>query len=290
MTGKDGFRHTAVDVGAGPLHLVEAGRPDGRPILFLHGWPQSWACWTEVMQLAAADGVRALAADLPGVGGSVDAVTSGRKTELADQVRQLIAALDLRDVTLVGQDAGGMTAYPVLRAGDERVGRVVIMDTVIPGVDPWEQVLANPYVWHFAFHSIPGLPEALVQGRQEPYFDYFLDALSPDPARIPPTDRKVYAEAYRDERALKAGFDFYRTMRADAADNRVAAEGPPTTIPLLYVRGEREGGRMEDYVAGFEAAGVADLTTTLIPGAGHFSQADDPAGVWGAIAAFALGS
>jgi hypothetical protein len=37
-------------------------------------------------------------------------------------------------------------------------------------------VLANPYIWHFAFHAIPGLPERLVQGNQRAYFDYFFDA------------------------------------------------------------------------------------------------------------------
>lgn len=53
------------------------------------------------------------------------------------------------------------------------VARAVIMDTVVPGVAPWDQVLANPYVWHFGLHSIPALPELLVQGKQRQYFDYF---------------------------------------------------------------------------------------------------------------------
>ena len=44
---------------------------------------------------------------------------------------------------------------------------------VAPGVEPWTKVQANPYIWHFAFHSIPVLPETLVAGRERPYFDYF---------------------------------------------------------------------------------------------------------------------
>ena len=68
---------------------------------------------------------------------------------------------------------------------------------MIPGIDPWEQVLRNPYLWHFAFHSIPELPELLVQGHQS-----------------------EYAKAYATDSALPAGLNWYRTFPQDAATNR----------------------------------------------------------------------
>ena len=129
------------------------------------------------MALAARE-VRAVAIDLPGIGGSTDDATDGSKRQLAEVVRRLIAALELDHPTIVGHDAGGMVAYAYLRSFTD-LDRVVIMDTVIPGVDPWDDVLRNPYVWHFAMHSIPALPEHLVRGREREYFDYFFDALSP---------------------------------------------------------------------------------------------------------------
>ncbi|HYN73534.1 MAG TPA: hypothetical protein VES60_13620 [Nakamurella sp.] len=45
-------------------------------------------------------------------------------------------------------------------------------------------MLRNPYIWHFAMHSIPALPERLVRGREREYFDYFYGVLSPDPSRM----------------------------------------------------------------------------------------------------------
>ena len=174
---KDGFRHRNVAVGDALLHVVEAGDPGGVPFLFLHGWPESWQSWRQVMAVAARP-ARPVAIDLPGIGESSGAATDGSKRQLAAVVHELIATLGLRDVTLVGQDVGGMVAYPYLRTYQD-VARVVIMDVVLPGVEPWEEVLRNPYLWHFAMHMIPALPERLVQGRQEAYFGYFFDVLSP---------------------------------------------------------------------------------------------------------------
>jgi pimeloyl-ACP methyl ester carboxylesterase len=166
-TRADGFRHRQVAVGASSLHVVEGGDPEAAPFLFLHGWPESWRTWEPVMEMASRTAL-SVAIDLPGVGESTGDPTDGSKRQLAETVHQLVAALGLRDLTLVGHDAGGMVAYAYLRAFRD-LRRAVIMDTVIPGVNPWDEVLRNPYLWHFAMHQIPELPERLVQGHQREY-------------------------------------------------------------------------------------------------------------------------
>ncbi len=119
------------------------------------------------------------------------------------------------------------------------VQRVAILETVIPGVDPWEDVIRNPYIWHFAFHSTPELPEVLVQGHQARYFDFFFDLLSADGSRITPQARSAYTAAYGTDSALTAGFDLYRAFAQDAKDNAQSAATEPVATPLLYVRGSR---------------------------------------------------
>lgn len=74
--------------------------------------------------------------------------------------------------------------------------RAVIMDTVIPGIPPWDTVLANPYIWHFAFHSIPALPEKLVQREVRAYFDFFYDAISANTDAISEEARNRYTASY----------------------------------------------------------------------------------------------
>jgi pimeloyl-ACP methyl ester carboxylesterase len=284
-SSEDGFRHRHVVVADSQLHVVEAGDPDGVPFLFLHGWPESWQSWRQVMTVAARQ-ARPVAIDLPGVGASSGAATDGSKQQLAAVVHELIATMGLREVTLVGQDVGGMIAYTYLRAYQD-LARVVIMDVVVPGVDPWEEVLRNPYLWHFAMHMIPALPERLVQGHQEEYFGYFYDVLSHDKQRISAEARAAYAKAYATDSALTAGFNWYRTLYQDAADNRQAAAGSPATMPLLYLRGEHESGNIDTYVQGLRAAGVTHVEQAVVPDAGHFTQEENPEQTWQLIARFA---
>ncbi|MFL6225439.1 MAG: alpha/beta fold hydrolase [Actinomycetes bacterium] len=212
--------------------------------------------------------------------------SSSPPQQLAAVLHELISTMGLREVTLVGQDVGGMIAYTYLRAYQD-LARVVIMDVVVPGVDPWEEVLRNPYLWHFAMHMIPALPERLVQGHQEEYFGYFYDVLSHDKRRISAEARAAYAKAYATDSALTAGFNWYRTLYQDAADNRQAAAGSPATTPVLYLRGEHESGNIDTYVQGLRAAGVTHVEQAVVPDAGHFTQEENPEQTWQLIARFA---
>ncbi len=272
------YRHTHVSVGDLSLHTVETGNPQGRPYLLLHGWPESWRTWQGVMAAADAD-ARIIAIDLPGIGESTGAVAGGSKVRLAEVIHGLAQHLELGDLTLVGHDAGGMIAYAYLRQYAD-VSRVVIMNTVIPGVDPWNDVLRNPYIWHFGMHAVPALPETLVQGHQAEYFDYFYNVLSVDPARISPGSRAAYAAAYRSDAALTAGFDLYRAFAQDARDNAAFAASSPVDTPLLYLRGDGEGGDIATYAQGFRDAGIRNLTSAVLADAGHFAEEEVPADVW----------
>jgi pimeloyl-ACP methyl ester carboxylesterase len=59
------------------------------------------------------------------------------------------------------------------------------------------------------------------------------------------------------------------------------------STPLLYVRGARESGDIDEYVHGLRAAGLTAVDHQLIPGAGHFTQEEAPAETWRAVANFA---
>jgi pimeloyl-ACP methyl ester carboxylesterase len=287
MAGSDTtprFEHRKIFVGRAETHVVEGGAVDApRTLLFLHGWPEDWSEFETLMALATKES-RVVAIDLPGVGGSKTALFSGEKRLIARHVMGTIDELGLRNVTLVGHDAGGMVAYACLRDYGERLASVAILSTVIPGLEPWNEVLRNPYVWHFAFHALPSLPELLVAGRQAEYFDYFYRAIAAHPERVTPAARRRYAEAYSTATALTAGFDWYRALNADAEQN--ASNHAPVHTPLLYVRGAKETGAMEQYARGFRDAGVVQLTCAVVADSGHFTPEEQPEEVCQHLRAF----
>jgi pimeloyl-ACP methyl ester carboxylesterase len=280
-----GVRHHHVTVGEHRVHVAETGDPDGLPFLFLHGWPESWRAWDSVLALAGAQG-RALAIDLPGVGESTGP-SDGTTGDLARIVHEVAVALGLRSLTLVGHDIGAMVAYSYLRRYHD-VERVVIMDIVLPGVDPWEEFLRQPFLWHFAFHTVPDLPEHLVQGRQGEYFRYFYEVLAARPEAISDAARRDYADAYAADGALAASFAWYRAFTRDAAENRLLTAGPPVRTPVLYLRGDKErGGDITGYAEGLRRAGVTNLDYATVPGCGHFPHEEAPGLLWDRIATFA---
>jgi pimeloyl-ACP methyl ester carboxylesterase len=280
------IRHRQVQAGDTSVHVAEAGPDHGPACLFVHGWPESWRTWRDLMVLAGQDS-RAIAIDLPGIGGSRPGAVDGSKIAIARVLRDLVRVLALDDLTLVGHDIGGMVAYAYLREFTD-LPRAVIMDVPVPGVDPWDDFVREPFLWHFALHAVPGLPELLVQGKQDAYLGYFYDLLSAHPGIPSAESRAQQVGAYASPGALSASFDWYRAFPADAERNAHAAEGAPIATPLLSLRGSRErGSTAQRYADGFSSAGLTRVESVVIEGAGHFPQEESPGLTWAAIRDFA---
>ena len=96
----------------------------------------------------------------------------------------------------------------------------------------------------------------------------------------------AYAQAYATEDALTAGFNWYRTFPQDAAANKEANSQATMTTRLLYLRGEKEGGQIGDYLDGLRSAGMTHVDHALVPNAGHFTQEEAPEDTWRLIADF----
>lgn len=84
---------------------------------------------------------------------------------------------------------------------------------------PWEEVKRNPHIWHFAFFSVPGLPEQLISRKQRILFDYFCDTISADGHAINVEKRERYTAAYSSSEALRTSLEWYRSFPEDEAGN-----------------------------------------------------------------------
>lgn len=123
------FEPRFVEVNGVRLHYVEAGR--GEPILLCHGNPTWSYLYREFLPPLAEAGFRAIALDYLGFGRS-DKPDDHRRYTLEnhiDNTRAFIEALDLRDLTVVGQDWGGPIGFGAAIEVPDRVKRLVAMNT-----------------------------------------------------------------------------------------------------------------------------------------------------------------
>ena len=119
------------------VHYVEAGPADGDTVLCLHGEP-SWAyLYRKMIPVIAAAGLRAVALDLVGFGRSDKPVEQTDYTykRHVDWMRAAIDRLELRDITLFGQDWGGLIGLRLVGEDPERFSRVVAANTFMPTGD-----------------------------------------------------------------------------------------------------------------------------------------------------------
>jgi haloalkane dehalogenase len=140
FTGLPGFSYAPryADAGGVRLAWVEAGPGDGEPVLLLHGEP-SWSfLYRTVMAVLGDAGLRAIAVDLAGFGrsdkpASIDDHSYARHVEW---IRALaFDRLDLRGVTLVGQDWGGLIGLRLAAEHPGRFDRIVAANTGLPTGD-----------------------------------------------------------------------------------------------------------------------------------------------------------
>ena len=105
----------------------------GRPVVFIHGWPLNADMWDYQLAHLAAHGVRAISYDRRGFGRSDQPWMGYDYDTLADDLSDLIEALDLTDVGLVGFSMGGGEVARYLgRHGSGRVSRAALVAAVTP--------------------------------------------------------------------------------------------------------------------------------------------------------------
>ncbi|WP_131736808.1 alpha/beta fold hydrolase [Actinomadura roseirufa] len=105
----------------------------GDPVVFSHGWPLNADAWEDQMKAVADDGFRGIAHDRRGHGRSDQPWEGYDFDTFADDLNDLITALDLRDVTLVAHSmGGGELARYIGRHGTGRVRKAVLLSAIPP--------------------------------------------------------------------------------------------------------------------------------------------------------------
>jgi pimeloyl-ACP methyl ester carboxylesterase len=269
-----GISHRWVEARGLRFHVAEAGEGDD-VVVCLHGWPQHWYEWRQLLPALAAEGKRALAIDLRGFGWSDAPAVGYEKENLATDVLAVLDALELKQVDLVGHDWGGWIGFLLCLRAPERFRRYLALNILTPWIDLRR---AAPQIWRFWYQWLilsPGLgyrlhtsgqfvPKVLVGGSvvksawDEETLGAFADNLA-EPARARACVQMYRVFNLREQLPI---------LRGRYAQTRL-------TVPTRLVFGTGDAALRPELLAGYQHH-ADDMEVELVEGCGHFIADEMP--------------
>lgn len=148
-----GVEHRFVDAGGLRTHVALAG--EGPPVLMLHGWPQHWYLWRDVIPLVAPH-ARVVAPDFRGFGWSEVPSDGYRKDQLKRDMIALLDELGIEEFSVAGHDWGGYVGFLLALEHPERVKSLLALNVLPPW--PARDPKVTRDAWRFLYMPVLGLP------------------------------------------------------------------------------------------------------------------------------------
>jgi pimeloyl-ACP methyl ester carboxylesterase len=270
----EGVRHRWVEARGLRFHLAEAGEGDD-VVLCLHGWPQHWYEWRDLLPRLAAAGHRAIAMDLRGFGWSEAPARGYEKENLASDVLAVLDELGLDQVKLVGHDWGGWIGYLLCLRAPERFERYLALNILTPWLNLREIV---PQAWRFSYQlmvAAPGLGYRLHTSGA--FVPRLLLGASVVRDNFDAETLSVFADNLAEPDRARACVQMYRVFQLheqpELMRGRYAHER--LTVPTLHVHGADDAALRPRMLAGYRRH-ADDMQVELVPGCGHFIADEMP--------------
>ncbi|OBG60594.1 epoxide hydrolase [Mycobacterium sp. E1715] len=272
MPALDGVEHRYVELGGGvTIHVADAGPAEGPAVMLVHGFPQNWWEWHNLIGPLAADGYRVLCPDLRGAGWSSAPRTSYTKTEMADDLAAVLDRLGVATVKLVAHDWGGPAAFIMMLRHPEKVSGFFGVNTVAPWVKRDLRAARNFWrLWYQIPISLPVVGPRMI-GNLNSRASRVLGSWVGGGYALPEDDLRIYAECMRQPGHAEAGSRWYRSfqtgemlrwMRGEFDDARVE-------VPVRWLTGTQDPVITPDLTDGY-ADHISDFKVELVDGVGHW--------------------
>lgn len=245
------------------LHYASSGRPGQPLVLFLHGFPEYWGAWEDVLPHFAAD-CFAVAPDLRGYNLSTapQDVSAYRLRSVVEDLVQLIEALGYDDAFVIGHDWGGSAAWRLASAYPERVRRLAVLNAPHPNAlarelsrNPAQQAASR----HITWLRSPGMEDALAAD-DFARLKHWLRAMPRAGHSWLTVDRlQRYVEVWR--RGLTGPLNYYRASPLHVAPEssqataglRISADHFFIPVPSLVLWGMRDESFVPELLDGLDA-------------------------------------
>lgn len=265
------------------IHYRRLGKGPG--MVLLHGFPQTGHMWRKVFP-ALAERFTVVAPDLRGYGDSDRPATGYDKRTMAADVAEAIQALGIGPVVFVGHDRGARVGHRFALDHPTLLTHLVLLD-IAPTYDIFACLDQRSVrrVWHWLFHLVPDLPEALTAGREDIYLRYLYKAWAFNPAAIEEEAIQEYLRCFREPGAMRAAFDDYRASATVDLEHDGADRQRKVAVPTLVLWGGNRMAQSADML-GVWRERCERVEGHAVPDCGHFLPEEQPAAVVDAILKF----
>lgn len=272
------MRTQRVDLGDITLHVVDAGE-GGRPVMLVHGFTADSDEVAGVVEPLVAAGWHAVAPDLRGHGRSDRPTDAGAYSfeRVAGDIMALADRLGWDRFALLGHSMGGAIAQFIALDHPQRITGLVLASTFhgpVPGIT---KDLVELGCWVVREAGMEGLADAMAARRAE----------NPDSV----------AAFERLQEAIPGYADLSRARLVDTSPDMWMAMAPlfvaqedrlsrlaGLDVPTAVIVGELDGTMGADCRRLAQAIPGSHLT--VIPGAGHVPQLEQPEAWWAAVSGF----
>jgi pimeloyl-ACP methyl ester carboxylesterase len=270
------------EAGVLDVGYVEAGSPDGRAVMLLHGWPYDIHSYANVTPILASAGYRVVVPYLRGYGTtrflSDDAFRNGQQSALAVDVVALMDALRIERAIVAGFDWGARTANVVAALWPERLHAMVSVSGYLIGSQQANRAPLPPSAelsWWYQFYFATDRGRAGYSKYRREFARLIWHTASPK-WNFDETTFARTAASFDNDDHVDIVIHNYR-WRIGAADGearyddleRRLAEGPVINVPTITLEGDANGAPHPDPAAyGSKFSGKYEHRT-ISGGVGH---------------------
>jgi pimeloyl-ACP methyl ester carboxylesterase len=236
----------------------------GRPVVLLHGWPDSGRLWRHQVPALTGAGLRTVVPDLRGFGASdaPEAVEAYSLPFLAADVLGVLDHLGIERAHVVGHDWGAALAWVIASLAPDRVDHLVALSVGHPMSFSTAGLAQRERSWYMLLFQFPGVAERWLSDDDWVRFEEW--AAHPD-------HEQVVAEQARPGR-LTAGLSWYRANIPPESLVAPPIELPPVQAPTLGVWSSGDMALLEHQMTASSAFVSGSWHYERIEGAGHWMQ------------------
>ncbi len=253
------------------------GPDDGRPVLLLHGFPDTAALWRNQVPPLVEAGFRVITPDLRGFGRSdaPDAVEDYSLLTSAYDVTAILDQLGVERAHVVGHDFGSALAWVFATFCADRVDHLVAMSVGHPAafrLTDFDQGRASWYVLLFQFEDV-----AEQWLREHDWANFRAWSHHPDADEV--TTRFEAADGHPGAASLTSGLNWYRANFTAASWVAPRLELPPIQAPTMGIWSSKDFALTEHQMTNSAEHVAGPWRYERVDGAGHWLQLQQPSAV-----------